>query len=57
MRLNDPTQPIVVRSDDGTRIEVAAISGGVHLAMDRTEAVLDQRSADDLIHALVEAIG
>ena len=56
MRLTDPT-PIVVRSDDGTTIEVAAIDGGVYVTLDRTEAVLDHRAADDLIHAIVEAIG
>lgn len=56
MRLNDPT-PIVVRSDDGSTIEVVAMDDSVHITTDRTEAVLDHRAADDLVHAIVEAIG
>lgn len=56
MRCSDPTPPIVVRSDDGTTIEVTAEDGNVHVALDRTDAMLDRRAADDLIHAVLEAL-
>lgn len=51
-----PSPPIVVKSDDGTTIEVGASDGRVHLTLDRTDATLDPRSADDLVHAVLEAL-
>jgi hypothetical protein len=48
--------PIVVTGRDGVTIEVAPTDDGVHLALDRPEATLDQRAADDLVHAVLEAL-
>lgn len=56
MRCSEPNPPIVVRSDDGTTIEVVAVDGSVRLTIDRTDATLDRRSADDLVHAVLEAM-
>ena len=56
MRCIEPRPPIVVTTGDGATIEVAAVGGNVHLAVDRPEATLDPRAADDLLHALLEAL-
>jgi hypothetical protein len=60
----DTSWPIVVNSDDGTTIEVAVLDGAIHLAVDRVDpfdrasctVMLDRRAADDLVHAVMEAL-
>ena len=56
MQCEQSNPPIVVRSDDGTTIEIAAVDGNVHVSVDRTDATLDPRAADELVHAVLEAL-
>lgn len=56
MQFAQSSPPIVVRSDDGTTIEVTGEDGGVQVTIDRLSATLDRRAADDLVHALLEAL-
>jgi hypothetical protein len=50
-------EPILVTANEGTTIEVGpAGDGGVHVAMSADHATLTPRTADDLVHAVLEAM-
>jgi hypothetical protein len=55
MQHRKPSQTVVVKTGDAT-IEIVSEGGNVHLSLDQPSAVLDARAADDLVHAVLEAM-